>query len=61
MTPSHNKTHKVLSALCNAMIDADTREWPPKCAFFAYQPFRPKHSNLNEKEFANEDQKTKTP
>lgn len=24
------------------MIDGETREWPPKCAGFAYQPRRPK-------------------
>lgn len=61
MTLSHDKTHKILSALCNAMIDADTREWPPKCAFFSYQPFRPKHSNPNEREFSAEYHKIKTP
>lgn len=30
------------------MIDGETREWPPKCAGFAYQPRRPKsHSSMD--------------
>lgn len=29
----------------NKMIDGETREWPPKCLVFAYQPQRPKISD----------------
>lgn len=31
------------------MIDAETREWPPKCTGFAYQPQRPKITDSMDK------------
>lgn len=36
----------------NKMIDGETREWPPKCTVFTYQPHRPKNIN-NTKEFSD--------
>lgn len=32
---------KLLKAAVNAMLDKDTREWPPVCLGFIYQPVRP--------------------
>lgn len=34
--------NNVLRSSFNKMIDGDTREWPPKCTVFVYQPQRPK-------------------
>lgn len=31
------------------MIDGDTREWPPKCTVFVYQPQRPKITGNKDK------------
>ena len=33
----------------NKMIDGDTREWPPKCTVFVYQPQRPKITGNKDK------------
>lgn len=32
---------KKLSGLVSAMIDGDSREWPPTCAVIIHQPLRP--------------------
>lgn len=34
--------NSILKTMVNTMIDIDASEWPPSCAFFAYQPIRPK-------------------
>lgn len=34
--------NNALRASFSRMIDGETREWPPKCVAFAYQPQRPK-------------------
>lgn len=31
------------------MIDGETREWPPKCTMFIYQPQRPKIASRTDK------------
>lgn len=36
----------------NKMIDGETREWPPKCLVFTYQPQRPKNISNPDKIFA---------
>lgn len=39
-----NKIEKIKNkarSLAEAMIDGDTREWPPECPFILYQPERP--------------------
>lgn len=48
--------HKLKTMVNNAlrssfirMIDGDTREWPPKCTLFTYQPQRPKFTANTEK------------
>lgn len=33
--------NKVLQSTFSRMIDGDTREWPPRCTMFTYQPQRP--------------------
>ena len=35
--------NNALRSSVNKMIDGETREWPPKCVGFAYQPQRPKN------------------
>ncbi len=32
---------KALSKLTEAVVDGETREWPPKCTYIFYQPQRP--------------------
>lgn len=40
--------NNVLRLSFSKMIEVETREWPPKCLVFAYQPQRPKIiSNTN--------------
>lgn len=34
--------NNALRASFSRMIDGETREWPPKCTMFIYQPQRPK-------------------
>lgn len=34
--------NKALRSTFSRMIDGDTREWPPRCLMFTYQPQRPK-------------------
>lgn len=31
----------MLNNVVSSMIDGDTREWPPTCTMFVYQPTRP--------------------
>lgn len=31
----------IVSKMAAVMIDGDSREWPPSCSFFIYQPMRP--------------------
>lgn len=35
--------NNVLRSSITKMIDGETREWPPKCLMFTYQPQRPKN------------------
>lgn len=35
------KLQDVVKSLTTKMIDQDTREWPPHCLLFSYQPMRP--------------------
>lgn len=37
--------NNALRSSFNKMIDGETREWPPKCVAFVYQPQRPKNIN----------------
>lgn len=41
--------NNALRSPLNKMIDGETREWPPKCTMFAYQPQRPKNASNSEK------------
>lgn len=41
--------NNALRSSFSKMIDGETREWPPKCLVFAYQPQRPKNINYTEK------------
>ena len=41
MTMHQDKAKRVLNKLVNKMIDGDTYEWPPVCAYLIYQPVRP--------------------
>lgn len=34
--------NNALRSSFSKMIDGETREWPPKCLMFTYQPRRPK-------------------
>lgn len=34
--------HNALQSSFSKMIEGETREWPPKCLAFLYQPQRPK-------------------
>ena len=34
--------HNALQSSFSRMIEGETREWPPKCLAFLYQPQRPK-------------------
>lgn len=48
MTPLKTLVNNALRLTFNRMIDGETREWPPKCAGFAYQPRRPKsHTSMD--------------
>ena len=46
------KASEVLKGMLNnavsAMIDGDTREWPPTCTMFVYQPMRPQMLKIEE-------------
>lgn len=40
--------NNALRSSFSRMIDGETREWPPKCVMFLYQPQRPKDlSNMD--------------
>lgn len=39
----------VLKMSLGRMIDGETREWPPMCVGFAYQPRRPKSTCRSDK------------
>lgn len=48
MTPLKTLVNNALRSTFNKMIDGDTREWPPRCLMFTYQPQRPKNpSNMD--------------
>lgn len=42
MTPLKTVVNDALRSTFSRMIDGDTREWPPRCLLFTYQPQRPK-------------------
>lgn len=39
----------LIKHVVNALIDQETREWPPECLGFFYQPPRPQHNTHEEK------------
>lgn len=41
--------NNALRSSFNKMIDGETREWPPKCLVFTYQPQHPKYISKPEK------------
>ena len=41
--------NNALRSSFSKMIDGETREWPPKCVAFVYQPLRPKNTSNSEK------------
>lgn len=41
--------NNALRASFSRMIDGETREWPPKCTMFIYQPQRPKITGNKDK------------
>ena len=41
--------NNALRSSFNKMIDGETREWPPKCTVFTYQPHRPKNISNTDK------------
>lgn len=41
--------NNALRSSFSRMIDGETREWPPKCTMFIYQPQRPKSTSNTEK------------
>lgn len=49
--------NNALRSSINKMIDGETREWPPKCTMFAYQPQRPKNISNPDKIFVPATQK----
>ena len=49
--------NSALRSSFSKMIDGETREWPPKCLVFAYQPQRPKNISNQDKIFAPATQK----
>lgn len=40
--------NNALRSSFNKMVDGETREWPPKCTVFTYQPHRPKNISNTE-------------
>lgn len=38
----HRIKNSIVHKLVSYMADKETREWPPKCLTFIYQPIRPK-------------------
>lgn len=51
MTQLKNIVNTALRSSFSRMIDGETREWPPKCTMFAYQPQRPKSTSSPDKIF----------
>ena len=49
MVQLRRAVNNTLRSSFNKMIDGETREWPPKCLVFTYQPQRPKHISKPEK------------
>lgn len=41
--------NNALRASFSKLIDGETREWPPKCVVFTYQPRRPKSASTPDK------------
>lgn len=41
MANNQGKVKSILSNMVSTMIEGDTREWPPECPLFLYQPVRP--------------------
>lgn len=41
MKMQNKKTEKLIKSAISNLIERETREWPPKCLSFAYQPMRP--------------------
>lgn len=55
MKKTKNAFEKITQKVASAMIDKETREWPPTCSFFAYQPVHPTVS-MNKKTEADKEQ-----
>ena len=49
--------NNTLRSSFNKMIDGETREWPPKCLVFTYQPQRPKNTSTTENNYGAATQK----
>lgn len=41
MNKIQEKVKSAAKTMISKMVSGDTREWPPTCSFFAYQPVRP--------------------
>lgn len=48
----------IFKSIARTMMDKDTREWPPTCGAFLYQPSRPLRDENNNK--ATEEPNTQT-
>lgn len=48
MKKNKEKSEKIVKKVISAMVDKETREWPPTCLAFIYQPVRP-HSISSKK------------
>jgi hypothetical protein len=56
MNNSKTIFEKLSSKLAEAMIDKDSRGWPPTCSYFAYQPVHPTVRMQESAEAANKEQ-----
>ena len=54
MTNATEKIKNLARNLATAMIDGESREWPPECPFVLYQPKRPNNGVDTEKAVASE-------
>ena len=57
METVNNYIKNVASKLATVMIDGDSREWPPSCSFFVYQPMRPQAKRSEDESSLPKDQK----
>lgn len=43
----HQMKNNIVRMLVSYMTDKETREWPPTCLTFVYQPIRPKQTVID--------------